>query len=355
MAKNLNFVIRLTVSIFAALCMMPGLSHAEHKPVEVTALSLPFGTPNYTMCMAFEETFKKANSWVKWKTKETPGAMYIMKYLVENKKKIESGELPQAIVPSESGLIRWVTAGWPPLQKVRNPSIRAITALPAVISLMVTFDPQIKTMKDLAGKKVGVSERARVFQNDMANRPYFDKGLGIWDKIKWEYLGSINSKDAILNRKIDVKQSYFYGNVTIAPDGTYVCTKLSPEAPTLELMDAGRKLHLIEWDPELIKKSYDFNKDMALMPILIKKGAGKGIDHDIWGRFSTGQFQGLDSMPDDVLQEIIRVRVKYRNELEKYHAMMKLLPETPYPIGTPKQYVHPGMEKVMKNLGLSIP
>ena len=83
------------------------------RTVEVTALSLPFGTPNYTMCMAFEETFKKANSWVKWKTKETPGAMYILKHLVENKKKIESGELSQAVVPSESGLIKWVTEGWP--------------------------------------------------------------------------------------------------------------------------------------------------------------------------------------------------------------------------------------------------
>ena len=118
-----------------------------------------------------------------------------------------------------------------PLKKVQNPNIRAITALPAVISLMVTFDPQIKTMKDLAGKKVGVSERARVFQNDLANRPYFDKDLGIWDKIKCEYLGSINSKDAILNRKIDVKQSYFYGNVEVTPDGTNVCTKLLPETP----------------------------------------------------------------------------------------------------------------------------
>jgi TRAP-type uncharacterized transport system substrate-binding protein len=281
--------------------------------------------------------------------------MYILKYLAENKEKINSGELPQVLVPSESGLIRWVNEGWPPLQKVANPEIRAFTTMPAIISLMVTFDPEIKTMADLAGKKVGTAERARLFQNDFANRPYFDKGLKIWDKIKWEYLGSINSKDALLNKKIDVKQSYFMGNIEIAEDGTYVCTKLSPEAPTLELMEAGRKLNLIGWDPKLIKQSYDFSKHMALMPILIKKGAFKGIDHDIWGRFSTGQFQGLASMPDDVLQEIFRVRITYQKELEKYHAMMALLPKTPYPIGTPKQYVHPGMEKIMKNLELAIP
>jgi hypothetical protein len=60
-------------------------------------------------------------------------------------------------------------------------------------------------------------------------------------------------------------------------------------------------------------------------------------------------------MPDDVAIEIIRVRHEYRKELGKYHAMLKLLPETPYPIGTPKEYVHPGVIKAMKKLGLPIP
>ena len=128
-----------------------------------------------------------------------------------------------------------------------------------------------------------------------------------------------------------------------------------PEGPTLELLDSGRKLYVLGWEPDLIRKSYDFSKDMALLPILIKKGACKGIDRDMWGIGNVAKVIGSVSMPDHMVQEIIRVRHECRKELGKVHPMLELLPESPYPIGTPKAYVHPGVEKAMKNLGLPVP
>jgi TRAP-type uncharacterized transport system substrate-binding protein len=328
---------------------------AAEKKVEFTGLTLPFGTANYTMWTAFEQTFKAADSWIDFRVKETPGAIYIMKYLLGNGGKMAAGDMPYGMINSESGLVRWVTEGWAPFTKLKLEDVRAIFSLPAVISLVVTFDQDINSLSDLANKKVGVAGKARIFQTDFANKPYFDKGLGIWDEIDWQYLGAMNSKDAMLNGKIDAKLSYFYGNLEIAADGTYVCTELIPEPPTLELLNSGRKLNLMTWDPEVIKKSYDPTKDMAMLPILIKKGAAKGIDKDIWGRFSLGQAQGLSTMSDEMVEELIRVRHDYRKELEKYHAMMKLLPENPYPIGTPKHLVHPGVFKALKKMGIPIP
>lgn len=345
------------MTLFTMILMLFSTSSlAAGKKTELTGLTLPFGTPNYTMWMAFEETMKKSNSWVDWKTKETPGAMYIIKYVLTNQRKMAAGQVPYYIVPSESGLIQWMSEGWAPLQKAKMPNVRAIFSLPAVIALMVTFDGDIKDMNDMAGKKIGLAGKARLFQTDFANRPYFDeKGLGIWDKINWQYLGSINSKDALLNNKVDVKLSYFYGNLKIAADGSYYCTKLIPEAPTLELMDAGRKLHFVGWDPKVIKKTFGGKGTMALMPILIKKGALKGIGRDVWGKFSAGQAQSIAGMSDEMVEELIRIRYFKRKDLEKYHAMLKLLPDTPYPIGTPKHLVHSGVFKAMKKLGLEIP
>jgi len=297
----------IVVGIVVMLYSAPSLVAIDKT--ELTGTTLPFGTPNYTIWMAFEETFKKSGSWVDWKTKETPGAMYIIKYILMNQGKMATGEIPYVITPSESGLIKWLVEGWPPFQEAKMPNLRAVFSLPAVISLMVTFDPEIKEMKDMAGKKIGLAGKAQLFQTDFANRPYFDKqGLDIWDKIDWQYLGYINSKDALLNNKIDVNLVYFYGNLKIAADGTYICTRMDPDAPTLELMDAGRTLHYIGWDPDMIKKSYDPSKNMNLKPILIKKGALKGLNRDIWGKFSAGQAQTLAEMPDEMVEELIRVR-----------------------------------------------
>ena len=345
----------LTVFVVSSFITLSHTSFAQPKSTEITALSTPFGSAGYTLTMAFEEIFKKAGSWVKWKTKETPGAMYIFKYTAANHEKIVAGEMPQVAIPVQGGLLGHVIEGRSPFQDISNPDLRALFSLQAVLFLMVTFDDEIEELKDLAGKKVGVSEKARIFQNDLLLRPYFERGLGIWDKVQWQYLGSINSKDALLNNRIDAKSSLFSGNVELAADGTYVCTKLIPEGSTLELLESGRKLAILGWEPEKIKKSYDFRKDMALFPILIRKGACKGIERDIWGVGGVGKIIGSLSMPDDMVQEMIRVRHEYRKDLGRIHPMFDLLPESPYPVGTPKEYVHPGVEKAMKKLGLPIP
>jgi len=352
--KRISFFGSLAV-VFAFFSIMCPPSFAEKKNIELTAMTTPFGTAGYTVTMAFEETFKKSDSWVKWKTKETPGAMYMFKYTAVNHNKIIGGELPQVVIPIQGGLLRFVMEGRPPFQKIPNPDLRALFSLQAVMFLMVSFNPEIDGLQDLAGKKVGVSEKARVFQNDLLNRPYFEKGLGIWDRVEWHYLGSINAKDALLNNRIDAKSSLFVGNIEVAPDGTYICTKLVPEGPTLELLESGRKLYMLSWDPDIIKKSYDFSKDMTLFPILIKKGACKGIDRDMWGIGNVGKVIGSVSMPDSMVEEIIRVRHQYREELGKYHPMLRLLPESPYPMGIPKEYVHPGVEKAMRKLNLPVP
>ena len=39
----------------------------------------------------------------------------------------------------------------------------------------------------------------------------------------------------------------------------------------------------------------------------------------------------------------------------KYHAALAFFPDTPYPLGSPAKYVHPGVIKAMKKLGYPIP
>jgi TRAP-type uncharacterized transport system substrate-binding protein len=351
----MTMIFRLLSPVAILLIASCPLSFAEPNKSEITAMTTPFGSAGYSITMAIEETFKKADALVAWKTKETPGAMYIFKYMFLNRDNIASGNHPQVVVPIQSGLLRYVKEGWPPFEKIPNPDLRALFSLPAAVNLMVTFDPEIKELRDLSGKKVGVTEKGRFFTNDAVTRPYFEKGLGIWEEVHWNYLGSINSKDALLNNRIHAKLSLFIGNLELSSDGRYICSKLVPEDPTMQLMDSGRRLYILDWDPKLIEASYDVDKDMALLPLLIKKGACKGIDRDRWGLFSVGQIVGSISMPDHMVLELIRVRHEYREAFGKYHPMLNLLPTSPYPLGVPKDFVHPGVGKAMKKLGLPIP
>ena len=72
----------------------------------------------------------------------------------------------------------------------------------------------------------------------------------------------------------------------------------------------------------------------------------------------SGQVKELEErygMPDDVVQEIIRVRYEYAEELGKYHAALKMYPKNPYPIGVPEEWIHPGVKKAMQALNIPMP
>ncbi len=246
----------------------------------------------------------------------------------------------------------FVIEGRPPFKKYPVPDSRALFSSPSFISMFLTFDEKIKTAEDFAGRKVGIAEKSRPFMGSLALSPYFGKGLGIWKKVDWQFIGPINSKDALLNDRIQVHFSTFRGSVKQQADGSFVCTKLAPATPTLELMNSGRKFHFVGFAPDLFTKSYDFSKSMMVYPVLIKKEALKGLDHDIWALLSVGLYRGPASLPDEVVEEIIRIRHQKRGELAKFHAALGFFPEDPYPVGVPEKWVHPGVMRAMKKLGL---
>jgi TRAP-type uncharacterized transport system substrate-binding protein len=189
----------------------------------------------------------------------------------------------------------------------------------------------------------------------LINVPLFDRGLGIIDDVEWAPLGAIGSKDAFLNGKIDARSSGFGGKIKVADDGTYYFDKVVPNAPTMEILNSGKKVFFLSTDKELVEKAFDFSKDPITTPTLIKKGAFKGLDRDIWALGSLMGLQCDSGLPDDVVEEIIRVRHTHKDDFAKYHAALAGFPDTPYPLGTPEKYVHKGVFKAMKKLGLPLP
>lgn len=326
------------------------------KPYTIVNLVSRFGSPQYTAGTAFEEVFKKADSWVQWKVQETPGAMYNQKYIYQNNEKMMSGEAPPVVRFGSSSIIAWFKEGRPPFNKLAIPEASsALFSTASFVTAFITFDENIKSTRDLAGKRVGVPPKSQAFMSTLALKPYFDKGLGIWDKVNWQFIGSVNSKDALLNNRIDVHCASFIGRVETQEDGSLVVTGGAPMPPEMEIMNSGRKFYIVPIDKEVIENSYDFSKDMRLFPAVIRKGAIKGIDQEIDTMVANGIMFAPTYLPRDVVEEVIRVRHQYRKELAKYHASLAFYPENPYPAGVPKEWVVPGVEEAVKELGLPIP
>lgn len=352
------FVKRLVLMILMAIALCGFLiapaSAAGHAPVDVVFMTTPFGTHMYSMGAAAEQVFKKADSWVRVKHQETPGAMYMYRYMAMNRDKMKEGNVPYTVVVGGPPLVDFLAQGREPFDKTPWPTVKALVSIPFIMGLYTTFDSTIKSLEQFGGKRVCTAERSRPILGILLDKPLFG-AMGLYDKITWEPLGAVGCKDAFLNGSVDVTLLNFMGLVDISDQGVMVTPKCAGGPPAMEIINCGRDLHFIPMTEKALAATKKIPGAFVQFPIIFKKGAFEGLDRDVMGRAGPNGFLCDASLPDDIVIEIVRVWAQHRSDFGKYDAMLNFMPKTPYPIGATENQVHPGVIKAMHEMGLKIP
>ncbi len=342
------------VAAITLFCFPLTVAAGKRQPVDVVLMTNPFGTDQYHVGAAFERIFHKAGSWVRIKHQETPGGLYMLVYMAKNRNRMAAGKIPHALVLGSTSSLDFIAEGRPPFDKFPWPKTRTITSIGALIRLYATFDRKISSLKDLAGKRVATAQRTLPFMGILIDKPLFGKGLGIYDRIEWAPLGG-GGKDSLLNGRVDAVPLNMGGKITPHETKGFVISRLSPNTPALELINSGRNLRFLEIKKSWVKKGFDYDEDQRAYPIRIEKRALSVLNRDMGGVMLPGAIQADASLPEDIVHEIIRVRYEHRMDIAQYHAILELLPESPYPFGSPNEFVHPAVFTAMKRLGLALP
>ena len=348
---------KLVITISVMLIGMVQLSTllAAGQKADIEILTQKFGTAVYQLDTAVQTVFGELkDSNLNVRTKQTPGAMYIIRTWHGMLDKLKAGQVPHIAAGSTDAIQEWVAAGRPPFNKFPLATSRTLWAQTGYVKFFVTFDKNIKTPADLVGKKVGVEGKANIFAHLIPNKPYFDKNFGGYGKVKWQHLGDANAKDALLSGAVDAAFATFVVKLAKDKKGNVIGVYTHPTPPLLELMSSGRKLYIVEEDPELIKKTY-VTGTYQMTPILIKKGAMKGVDKAFWVRGVQGAMAVDASMPDDVAEEMVLTVWKNLERLSDHSKMFLMYSKSPYPVNTPKRLVHPGLISATKKLGFEVP
>jgi hypothetical protein len=354
MKKHLLMAAIMSVSLLLFL-VGPAFSQnaSTHKPEKVIFQTTQFGRAFYDYAFAYEELARKSGSWVELKAEETPGAMFMIKYMHDNIEQIRSGKKPWVVQYGSTNTILFIRNGWAPFTKVRVPGYSLFSSILCRINVLGTFDPNIKTAGDLAGKRVATAAKAAPFNSTLKYVPYFAKGLGV--DVNWQFIGIDQGKDALLNGTVDATVCTFMGEYELAPDGvTFVITKAAPDSPTLQLLSSGRTLHLIPFDPEVLMSTYKGEGMMIFHPALVKAGAAEGITADVTGLSEFLYMTCDEKTPDDIIIELMKVRYEQAAKFGEYHAMFKMQPKNPFPAGAPKDMIHPAVYKAAKELGFKV-
>ncbi|MBT4265584.1 MAG: ABC transporter substrate-binding protein [Deltaproteobacteria bacterium] len=346
--------------VFAFLIMAVGAIQsnplsAAGKKADVEILTQKFGTAVYQVDNAVQTVFSELKeSNLNVRTKQTPGAMYPIRTWHGLRDKLDAGAVAHIAVGTTDAITEWSVAGRPPFDKFPLPEARVLWGTLGYIKVFVTFDKNIKTPADLIGKKVGVEGKANIFAHILPNKPYFDKNFGGYNKVKWQYLGDANAKDALLSGSVDAAYATFVTKLAKDKQGRVLGVYAHPTPPLMELMSSGRKLYFVDEDPDIIKKTYVQGKYM-MTPMLIIKGALKGVDKALWVRGVQGAMAVDATMPDEVAEEMVLTAWKNMKRLADYSKMFLMYADSPYPVNVPKQIVHPGTISATLKLGFKVP
>ena len=210
----------------------------------------------------------------------------------------------------------------------------------------VTLDPNIKTVKDFSGKRVGLGTTPSAARVDMPKAGVLASGA---KDVRFSEHGFVDGVRALSDGLIDGLLS-----ATFMRDAKNL--KFGPNPALGELM-ATKKVYFVSFD----KAAYDaahkeFEKKMIppWYSYTVPAGGVKGQTEPWVVQGGPITWSCDVSMPEDVVYEIIRIMAANTAGFEKYHPLGKTItPENMAKLGD-ETVVHPGALKYYKEKGIKI-
>lgn len=327
---------RLTLLAGAAWLALSSAVAFGHPIVHVSLLTAPFGTGSYVLGAALQDISNKSNSWVRVDASESPGFIYNIKKLAN-----DADARKTTVVGSGKGLLALATSGAKPFGK-KYPELKLICNYNLVALWLATLDSHVKTIADLAGKRVALG---RTVQINWAVEParVIRVGWGMGPgKVKFSYLGTKEAVSALLD-----------GHVAAAVVGGYLnpythAMVLSPQ--TTQFMASGRDYHFVPWGEKEVKKTVA--SGMQILPVTIPANTISGVSYDLPVFADTvGWFVSPD-FPNDVAYELTKMIIHNVHKFAEYHAVGKLMSPKALVYGFTDSEIDPGALKAYREAGI---
>lgn len=327
-----------------ALAGTRGEAQQKREPFTVTQLECPLGCGAIEGYTIYGSYVAKEHPWLVFQVQETPGYAYNIREMARNKKRWKN-----TTFGTEDTIIQIVFHGGAPELKEFYPEQikirwKALYGLfwPGQGMWYITFDPNLKTIADLKGKRVGLGLRG---QSDWGAdaRIFLETGYGITPKnTDLRHLGPVAASEAMLDGKVDAVVM----GIGVAP-GT---DKMMLAAPYRLLEASGRKLYYIGMDKEAVdrvNKRYGTTYQTWVVP----RGKLKDQDQDLLMGVDRAFAAAHPDFPEDVAYEMVKTIAGARERLQKVHPFFALFGPNTMVNGLSEENTHPGALRALKEMG----
>ncbi|USG62483.1 TAXI family TRAP transporter solute-binding subunit [Sneathiella marina] len=302
---------------------------------ELALFAGPFGTGSYALGNAIEQISKKADAGVNVVASESPGLVFNVRKLAK-----EPDLKTATFTPYTTGLGYLAVNGLKPFKK-KHPPAKLIANYLLGSVWLATFDPEIKSIKDLAGKRVALGRPPQILWT-VEPELILSKGWGLHDEITIERLGTKPAAQALLDGKVDAAIIGGYANVSSG--------EFKPSPQTAELMASGRTLYHIPWGKDAVQKTMD--SGVGINHLSVPTGAVAGMDAPMNGFFDAIAWVAYPELPDETVYNLTKMIIDHVGEFKEYHALGKLMAPGTLAYGWKPENIHPGALKAYREAGL---
>lgn len=301
----IGFSLVIAVSILSLTFVSPAF--AQHKKVTVRLYTNPPGGLMYTMGFALCQLINKHSKWLRCHAIETTSTYENLRDLVGHPEldNIWFGEATTIGVDQLSlGLKPYKGIG--PWKGTKWLALMANIGVP-----LITLNPNIKTGRDLSGKRFGLGPRGST--NSYMPRWLMKYAWGNWSKVIKEYG---NSPNIAVNRLIGGTVDATWQGAVLYGPGKY--KKWFP-IPSFDRLLSARKIYFLklnEKDMAKVRKK----KGLEAFRLIYGRAEKQGINHTPKWAGLLNQIGWLVSknMPADTVTEIMRILYTYANQFATY-------------------------------------
>jgi TRAP transporter TAXI family solute receptor len=341
MKWNMNKMVILCCILPIALAVVPSFAGASDKSdkIEIEIWSNPLGATGYVLSFGLAEMINKYSNKYHVTCIESKGLTVNMYHLIKNPEARKN-----TIIYVNNVGVGEVRNGFPPFKEPYL-DFRYVALAANLNIFMVSADPNIKKIEDLVGKRVAVGSKGHSTEYTM--RLVLDHGYSIWNKLKPSYLSMGAVGDALVDGTIDAGVA---AAAVFEPGGDW---KGNPACDQLLNI---KKCNLLSYDEKAIAKARE-KSGYELYPITMgPKEYGKtSVKEPCTGVVVATAWVVDKSMPDQYVQDLIKIIYEHADEFVKYHATGKAISKkTLSTVSAPKNQFHPAAIKFYEERGLRV-
>lgn len=306
--------------------------------VRIPSLTAPFGAGVTEQVVIFERLIAKRHPWVRLVAQESPGFVYNVKEMANNKKRYKT----TTFWSSTGALWAAETAQKGFFAKpIARDQFRWLVTRSSNCIWFTTLDSKIKSISDFGGKRVGLGRRSQTHWALFTTKA-IQNGMGVTDA-KLEYLGNNAGTSALLDGKVQVA----VGLATITTDQTVVF----PAGPIRKLAATGRPYFHIPIPKTAVDKvNKAFNAPFVSHNIAEGKIPGQKGKLECMGDYVF--MASHKDFPDEYAYELTKVYLDIDTAAGKYLGGGKLYRRSSMCIVPKGIDPHPASLKACKDYGI---